>query len=85
MLVVVVPLLALPVLGVVVPELAALPVLGVPLAWWVLAAVVYPVIWLAGRRHVTGAERSEDDYRELVGEPCRDRREQPPQVPGHQG
>jgi hypothetical protein len=34
----------------------------------VLAVLVYPVIWLVGRRHVAGAERSEEDYRELVGE-----------------
>ncbi|MFC3689589.1 hypothetical protein [Aquipuribacter hungaricus] len=65
-LVVVVPLLGLPVLGVVLPGVAALPVLGVPLAWWLLAVLVYPVLWLAGRRHVAGAERSEEDYRELV-------------------
>lgn len=70
-LVVVVPLLGLPLLGVLLPGVAALPVLGVPLAWWVLAAGVYPVIWLVGRRHVAGAERSEEDYRELVGEPGR--------------
>lgn len=71
-LVVVVPLLLLPLLGVLAPGVAALPVLGVPLAWWLLAAVVYPVIWLAGRRHVTGAERTEQDYRELVEDPARD-------------
>jgi hypothetical protein len=65
---VVVPLLSLPLLGVLLPDVAALPLLGVPLAWWVLAVLVYPVIWLVGRRHVTGAERSEEDYRELVGE-----------------
>ncbi|MGJ7439815.1 hypothetical protein [Aquipuribacter sp. MA13-6] len=72
-LVVVVPLLLLPLLGVLVPGVAALPVLGVPLAWWLLAVAVYPVIWLAGRRHVTGAERTEQDYRELVEDPARDR------------
>jgi len=65
-LIVVVPLLLLPVLGVLAPTAAALPVLGVPLAWWLLAVVVYPVIWLAGRRHVAGAERTEADYLELV-------------------
>lgn len=67
-LVVVVPLLGLPVLGVLLPGAAAFPLLGVPLAWWVLAVAVYPVIWLVGRRHVAGAERSEEDYRELVGD-----------------
>ena len=67
-LVVAVPLLALPLLAVLVPDLAALPVLGVPLAWWLLALVVYPAIWLVGRRHVSGAERTENDFRELVGD-----------------
>ena len=67
-LVVVLPLLALPLLGVLLPGIAAVPVLGLPLAWWVLAVEVYPVIWLVGRRHVAGAERSEEDYRELVGD-----------------
>ena len=67
-LVVVLPLLALPLLGVLLPGIAAAPVLGLPLAWWVLAVGVYPVIWLVGRRHVAGAERSEEDYRELVGD-----------------
>jgi len=68
-LVVVAPLLLLPLLGVLVPQAAALPVLGVPLAWWLLAIVVYPVIWVVGRRHVAGAERTEADYRELVEDP----------------
>jgi len=67
-LVVVLPLLSLPALGVLLPGAAALPLLGVPLAWWVLAVWVYPLLWLVGRRHVAGAERSEEDYRELVGE-----------------
>ncbi|WP_380169441.1 hypothetical protein [Jannaschia sp. R86511] len=67
-LVVVVPLLLLPALGVLAPGTAALPVLGVPLAWWTLAGAVYPVIWLAARRHVGGAERTEADYRELLDE-----------------
>ena len=69
-LVVVVPLLLLPLLGVLAPGLAALPVLGVPLAWWLLAGAVYPAIWLAGRRHVSGAERTEADYLELVDGPA---------------
>jgi len=83
-LVVVLPLLALPVLGVLLPGAAALPVLGVPLAWWLLAVGVYPVIWLVGRRHVAGAERSEEDYRELVGDgdPGQDRPPSSDRPPG---
>lgn len=63
-----VPLLSLPLIGVLAPQVAAEQLLGVPLAWWVLAVLVYPVIWLVGRRHVSGAERTEADYRELVGD-----------------
>lgn len=61
-----VPLLSLPVLAVLVPGAAAFPVLGVPAAWWVLSAAVYPAIWLVAQGHVAGAERTENDYRELV-------------------
>lgn len=68
LLAVVLPLLALPALGVLLPGLAGLPVLGVPLSWLLLAVAVYPAIWLAGRRHVAEAERTEDDFRELLGE-----------------
>lgn len=72
------PLLALPVLAVLVPQAAAWPVLGVPAAWWVLGFGVYPAIWLVGRRHVAGAERTEADYRELVGDPDDDRQDPAP-------
>ena len=65
---VVLPLLALPALGVLLPRVAGYPVLGVPVSWLVLAVAVYPAIWLAGRRHVAEAERTEEDFRELFGE-----------------
>lgn len=68
LLVVVLPLLSLPLLGVLAPGTAALPVLGVPLSWLVLAVGVYPAIWWAGRRHVAEAERTEADFRELLDE-----------------
>lgn len=64
-----VPLFSLPLLGVLAPGAAAWPVLGVPVAWWLLSAAVYPAIWLVARRHVSGAERTENDYRELVADP----------------
>lgn len=65
-LVVIVPLMALPLLSVLAPDIAGMPVLGAPLAWWLLAVAVYPTIWLVARRHVSGAERTENDYLDLV-------------------
>lgn len=62
------PLLSLPTLAVLAPGAAALPVFGVPLAWWVLALVIYPAIWLVARRHVRGAERTERDYLEMTSD-----------------
>jgi hypothetical protein len=66
--VVVLPLLLLPMVSVLAPRLVSLPVLGVPLAWLVLAVLVYPAFWLVGRWHVAGAERTEAEYVELVGD-----------------
>ncbi|WP_336921417.1 hypothetical protein [Aquipuribacter sp. SD81] len=68
LLVVVLPLLLLPLVAVLAPGLVSLPVLGVPLAWLVLSVGTYPVFWLVGRWHVNGAERTEAEYVELVGE-----------------
>jgi len=42
-------------------------ILGVPLAWWVLGAAVYPVVYLLARLHRRQAERIERDFTDLLG------------------
>ena len=55
------------------PILFALPavqdfrILGVPLAWWVLGAAVYPVVFLLARLRRRQAERIERDLTDLLG------------------
>jgi hypothetical protein len=57
----------LPALFAFVPALADLRVLGVPLAWWILGLLAYPVLFLLARRHRRHAERIERDFTELLG------------------
>ena len=57
----------LPALFAFVPVLADLRVLGVPLAWWILGLLAYPVLFLLARRHRRHAERIERDFTELLG------------------
>ena len=60
------PLAALPVLFVVSPELRAVGVFGLPLAWFLLAVAVYPVLVIAGWWYARRAEQAEADFVELV-------------------
>lgn len=57
----------LPLLFAVLPGLADLRILGIPLAWWVLGVLAYPVLYLLARLHRRQAERIEQDFTELLG------------------
>ena len=59
-------LIGLPILFL-LPAVQDLRVLGVPLAWWVLGAAVYPVVYLLARLHRREAERIERDFTDLLG------------------
>ena len=50
-----------------VPALQDLSVLGVPIAWWILGLLAYPVLYLLARWHRSQAERIERDFTELLG------------------
>ena len=56
-----------PLLFRVAPDLADLRVLGVPLAFLVLAGLVYPLLIVLGWAFVRRAERHEAEFAELVG------------------
>ena len=40
---------------------------GVPVAWWLLGLLAYPVLYLLARLHRRQAERIERDFTELLG------------------
>jgi hypothetical protein len=44
-------------------------VLGVPLPWWLLGLLVYPLLVALARFYVVRAERNERAFRELVRDP----------------
>jgi hypothetical protein len=50
------------------PDLTDVAPLGMPLPWWLLGIVVYPVLVLLGWRYVRAAERNEQDFVELLEE-----------------
>ncbi|MGF1664456.1 MAG: hypothetical protein ACFCVG_18670 [Kineosporiaceae bacterium] len=64
--VVALPLFGWPLAVLVVPGLGTAAVAGVPLPWLLLGAGGYPLVWLASRWYVAGAERTERDYRDTV-------------------
>ncbi|MEZ0342342.1 hypothetical protein ACAG25_20450 [Mycobacterium sp. pV006] len=53
---------AIPILDAVFPGLAELTVFGVRLNWFVLAALVYPLLYGLGWFYVRAAEQSERDF-----------------------
>ena len=57
----------LPALFAIVPALQDLRILGVPVAWWILGLLAYPVLYLLARLHRRQAERIERDFTELLG------------------
>lgn len=59
-------LLGLPPLFRWVPDLARTTLLGVPLPWWLLGVVTFPMLVAAGWFYVRQAERNEREFTELV-------------------
>ena len=57
----------LPALFALVPALQDFRLLGVPVAWWILGLLAYPVLYLLARLHRRNAERIERDFTELLG------------------
>jgi hypothetical protein len=57
----------LPALFALVPALQDLSLLGVPIAWWILGLLAYPVLYVLARLHRRQAERIERDFTELLG------------------
>ena len=57
----------LPALFAVVPALQDLRILGVPLIWWLLGLLAYPLLYLFARLHRRQAERIEREFTELLG------------------
>lgn len=65
--VVAIPLFGLPLVLLAVPGLASSDIAGIPVPWLLLGIAVYPLVWLASRWFVAGAERTERDYVEGLG------------------
>jgi hypothetical protein len=63
---VVVPLAALPLLFALLPKLGEIGVLGIRLPWLVLGLLVYPVLVVVGWAYVRLAERTEQDFADIV-------------------
>ncbi|MGZ6807817.1 MAG: hypothetical protein ACXVGG_14515 [Mycobacteriaceae bacterium] len=63
---VVVPLAALPLLLALLPKLGQISVLGIRLPWLVLGLLVYPVLVVVGWAYVRLAERTEQDFADIV-------------------
>ncbi|RDH79033.1 hypothetical protein DVS77_09965 [Mycolicibacterium moriokaense] len=57
-----------PLSGSLFPDLAALSVFGIPLNWLVLAVLMYPLLYAAGRLFVRLAEQAERDFIRVVDE-----------------
>ena len=56
----------LPLLFVLVPATRDLDIAGVPIAWLVLAVVVYPVALVVSRFYVRSSERIEAEFSNMV-------------------
>lgn len=48
------------------PDLVEHRLFGVPLPWWALGVLVYPVLVLLGWWYVRAAEANEDDFADLL-------------------
>ena len=58
----------LPALFALVPALQDLRLLGIPVIWWVLGVLAYPVLYLLARMHRRQAERIEREFTDLLGQ-----------------
>lgn len=56
----------LPLLFAASPSLREAEVLGLPVPWWLLGVLAYPLVGLAAWAYVRVAERSERDFSDLV-------------------
>ncbi len=56
----------LPLLFAAVPALGAVGVLGVRLPWLLLGVLAYPFLWAVGWAHTRLAERTEQDFADLL-------------------
>ncbi|HEX8498356.1 MAG TPA: hypothetical protein VF661_14265 [Actinomycetales bacterium] len=56
----------LPLLLAFVPAVGRAGVLGMPLPWFVLAVLVYPLLWLGARHYVRHAERNEAEFADVL-------------------
>lgn len=63
---VVVPIAVLPLLFVLLPQLGDVDVFGIRLPWLLLGLVVYPLLILVGWGYVRLADRTEQDFADLV-------------------
>ena len=59
-------LLGLPLMNILFPELMGVPVLGLPMAWLVLALLLYPFLWALALHFVGTAHRYDDEFTRLV-------------------
>jgi hypothetical protein len=59
-------LFGLPIFNLVFPDLGALPILGLPLRWLLLAALIYPVLWILAYYYVTTSGKYEEEFTDLV-------------------
>ncbi len=60
--------LGLPLVFWIWPGLTAVRVLSVPLAWWILGVVTYPILVLLGALYVRSVESAEAEFSELADE-----------------
>ena len=59
-------LFGLPLFNLLFNELSTLPVFGLSLAWLLLAALVYPLLWFLALYYVSTARKLEDEFIDLV-------------------
>jgi hypothetical protein len=59
-------ILGLPIFNLLFADLSRLPVLGLSLAWLLLAALVFPILWLLALYYVSTSQKLEDEFTDLV-------------------
>lgn len=59
-------LFGLPLVNVIFPQVMALPFFGLPLAWLILAVLVYPTLWALAVYFVSTSQKYEDEFTKLV-------------------
>lgn len=59
-------LFGLPLLNLIFPQVMAMPLFGLPLAWLILAVLVYPSLWVLAAYFVSTSRKYEDEFTKLV-------------------